>query len=104
MANKHRGKRIQIYLQAPDLGRLDELVTLSRHQTRADAVRMLIRGAPIVDRSFGEALAALGRIGGLIKRDRLLPPESVAELRAIINDMRAHLYGRDRHQGQQATG
>lgn len=99
MPNKHRGQRIQVYLQADDLARLDELVGLSHRGTRADAVRMLIRGAPFVDRTFGQAVAALGRIGGLIKRDRLLRAPELAELRRIINDMRAWMYGRDRHQG-----
>lgn len=95
--NKHKGTRIQVYLRADDLAHLDELKALSHHGTRADTVRMLIRGTPFVDRSFKEALAALGRIGGLIKRDQLLPAPEVQELRKVINEMRAHLYGRDNH-------
>lgn len=100
--NKHKGTRIQVYLRETDLKKLDEFKLLSNHQTRSDAIRMLIRGTPLIDRSFRETVSQLGKIGGLIKQeilkdnkehDKTLLQEHLRKIQICVNECKEFLNG-----------
>lgn len=93
--NKHKGKRIQVYLRENDLEKLDNLSTLSKFKTRSDTIRMLIRGTPFIDKSFKECLGELGKIGSLIKNKNLLPPQELKNLLNEIKILKDFAYGKN---------
>lgn len=90
--DRHRGTRIQIWLDDTDLAKLDELAAQSLRGTRADAIRSLINGRAFHDRSYKDAVARLGQIGGLMKKHKIGTAEQAKEVVETARYLRRELW------------
>lgn len=88
---RHKGVRIQVWMPTEQLARLDTVAGIGGI-TRSDAIRRMIDGQPIPDRTCKQAVAALGRVGGLIKMHKAASPAQIAEIWDAIRDIRRAVY------------
>lgn len=90
---RHKGIRIQVWMPQTALVRLDAIAEFGGI-TRSDAVRRMIDSQPIPDKTCRQAVAALGRVGGLIKLHKAATPAEIGEIWDAIKDIRRAIYGR----------
>lgn len=93
--DKHKGTRIQIWLNDKHIEKLNCLASLTR-KTRTRVIRDLLDGQDLSktpDKSCRDAVAQLGRIGGLMKIHRIGTQKQISDLFNIVKDLRKKIYG-----------
>lgn len=90
--DRHKGVAVRVWMRPEQLARLDAVAEIGGI-TRSDAIRRMIDQQPIPDRTCKQAVAALGRVGGLIKMYQAATPDQIAEIWAAIKDIRRAIYG-----------
>lgn len=85
--DRHKGVAVRVWMPPEQLVRLDAIAAIGGI-TRSDAIRRMIDGQPIPERTCREAIASLGRVGGLIKLYRAAKPEQITAIWDAIKDIR----------------
>lgn len=91
-AQGHKGIRLQIWMQPDQLARLEAAAEL-HGRSRAGEIRDLIDGIKRPAHDCKQAVAALGRVGGLIKHYQAASPADIAQIWDAIRDIRRAIYG-----------
>lgn len=97
--DRHKSRQIHFWLDPKRLEKLDTIATLSG-KNRTDIIKRFIDGTDLsklrnatYEKELGKVLAELGKIGGLMKLNRIGTPEQVNAIFSAIKEIRKIAYG-----------
>lgn len=89
--DKHKGVLLQVWVSPAQLARLDAAGEITG-RTRSGTIRDMIDGIKRPDRTCARAVGLLGRIGGIMKKERIGTREEIDQIFAAIREMREVIY------------
>lgn len=89
--DRHKGVAVRVWMSPDQIARLDAAGEITG-RTRSGTIRDLVDGIKRPDRTCARAVGLLGRVGGLMKKNRIGTREEIDQIFEAISEMREAIY------------